>query len=139
MQGDIAFDAGGYRLFVNIFATPQNATHAAANLQAKSDVQQAVATGHSVIRTLGPVLFLGAGGNRQVSMEAFQRAVQAVEPAALPVQAQGSEPSNKEERPSAAPQADVLEQLRKLGELRDSGVISPEEFEAKKAELLKRV
>jgi uncharacterized membrane protein YeaQ/YmgE (transglycosylase-associated protein family) len=34
---------------------------------------------------------------------------------------------------------DVTEQLRKLGELRDQGVISDEEFERKKAELLARI
>ena len=35
----------------------------------------------------------------------------------------------------AAPRRDVSEQLQKLAELRDEGVISDEEFEAKKAEL----
>ena len=34
---------------------------------------------------------------------------------------------------------DVFEQLRKLGELRDAGIVTPEEFEAKKAELLSRL
>lgn len=34
---------------------------------------------------------------------------------------------------------DPMEQLRKLGELRDAGVVSDAEFEAKKAELLARL
>jgi uncharacterized membrane protein YeaQ/YmgE (transglycosylase-associated protein family) len=34
---------------------------------------------------------------------------------------------------------DTAEQIRKLAELRDSGAITPEEFEAKKAELLARL
>jgi hypothetical protein len=34
---------------------------------------------------------------------------------------------------------DVYEQLKKLGELRDAGVLSPEEFEAKKAALIDRL
>jgi uncharacterized membrane protein YeaQ/YmgE (transglycosylase-associated protein family) len=34
---------------------------------------------------------------------------------------------------------DVTEQIRKLGELRDQGVLTDEEFEAKKAELLSRL
>lgn len=34
---------------------------------------------------------------------------------------------------------DVYEQLRKLGELRDLGVVTPEEFEQKKRELLARI
>jgi hypothetical protein len=35
--------------------------------------------------------------------------------------------------------ADPMEQLRKLGELRDAGVLTPEEFETKKAELVSRM
>lgn len=34
---------------------------------------------------------------------------------------------------------DVLATLKKLGELRDAGVVTPEEFESKKAELLARL
>lgn len=36
-------------------------------------------------------------------------------------------------------QQDVFELLRKLGELRDSGVVTSEEFESKKTELLARI
>lgn len=45
--------------------------------------------------------------------------------------------------PSAAPQApaqpDVMAQLKKLGDLRDAGILSEEEFTAKKADLLSRL
>lgn len=41
--------------------------------------------------------------------------------------------------PTAVVGEDVFETLRKLGELRDLGVVTPEEFEVKKAELLKRI
>jgi uncharacterized membrane protein YeaQ/YmgE (transglycosylase-associated protein family) len=34
---------------------------------------------------------------------------------------------------------EVMEQIRKLGELRDEGILSDEEFQAKKAELLARL
>ncbi len=54
----------------------------------------------------------------------------------------------KEEAEQAAPQGgapaepdterDTLEQLKKLGELRDSGVLTEEEFEAQKKQLLGR-
>ena len=39
----------------------------------------------------------------------------------------------------SAPSADPVEQLKKLGELRDAGVITPEEFETKKRDLLGRI
>ncbi|HEY0107957.1 MAG TPA: SHOCT domain-containing protein [Rhizomicrobium sp.] len=35
--------------------------------------------------------------------------------------------------------ADIADQIRRLAELRDQGHVTPEEFEAKKAELLKRI
>lgn len=37
---------------------------------------------------------------------------------------------------TAAPQASKLDQLRQLGELRDSGVLSTEEFESEKAQIM---
>jgi hypothetical protein len=38
--------------------------------------------------------------------------------------------------PSTGPQVDLAEQLRKLAELRDQGVLTPDEFQAQKARLL---
>jgi Bacterial PH domain/Short C-terminal domain len=37
------------------------------------------------------------------------------------------------------PAPDIPEQLRKLGELRDAGILTPEEFDEKKADLLSRM
>ncbi len=34
---------------------------------------------------------------------------------------------------------DLVDQIRKLAELRDEGILSDEEFEAKKAEILRRM
>ncbi|MDP9391647.1 MAG: SHOCT domain-containing protein, partial [Actinomycetota bacterium] len=36
----------------------------------------------------------------------------------------------------AAPQHDMVEQLRRLGELRDAGILTEEEFAAQKAKVL---
>jgi T3SS (YopN, CesT) and YbjN peptide-binding chaperone 3/Bacterial PH domain/Short C-terminal domain len=41
--------------------------------------------------------------------------------------------------PEAGPVPDIPDQLRKLAELRDEGILTPEEFEAKKADLLARM
>ena len=41
--------------------------------------------------------------------------------------------------PAVAGQHDVIDQIRKLGELHESGVLTAAEFEAKKAELLQRL
>jgi hypothetical protein len=47
-------------------------------------------------------------------------------------QAQAEQPA----APAAAPAADPLEQLKQLGELRASGVLTDAEFEAQKAKIL---
>jgi hypothetical protein len=41
--------------------------------------------------------------------------------------------------PSAPPSADIPDQIRKLAKLKDDGIISSEEFEAKKTELLRQI
>ena len=46
---------------------------------------------------------------------------------------------NEVSAPEAAVTTDPLDQLKKLSELHDSGVLSDEEFEAKKAELLDKI
>ena len=49
-------------------------------------------------------------------------------------------PPAPEPPPAASPQqSDPLEEIRKLGELRDAGFLTEEEFEAKKAQLLDRI
>lgn len=45
--------------------------------------------------------------------------------------------ANRQAAGSGTP--DVMDQLRKLGELRDAGILTEQEFEAKKAELLSRL
>lgn len=41
--------------------------------------------------------------------------------------------------PTGGDAAAIMEQIKQLGGLRDAGVLTPEEFESKKAELLKRI
>jgi len=41
--------------------------------------------------------------------------------------------------PAGAGQPDIMDQLKRLGELRDAGVLTPEEFDAKKTDLLARL
>lgn len=48
-------------------------------------------------------------------------------------------PADPAGAPGAEPPPDIPEQIRKLAELRDSGILSDAEFEAKGVELLKRM
>jgi hypothetical protein len=71
----------------------------------------------------------------QREYEARQAATQARYEAKL-----ASQPTSEpDEIETAEPQGDPLDQLRKLGELRDLGVLTGDEFEAKKTELLTRL
>jgi putative oligomerization/nucleic acid binding protein len=51
-------------------------------------------------------------------------------------QAQPDQQQYQEPAPAAAPAADPLEQLKQLGELKASGVLTDAEFEAQKAKIL---
>jgi membrane protease subunit (stomatin/prohibitin family) len=53
-------------------------------------------------------------------------------------QAQGQQ-QYQEPAPAAAPAADPLDQLKQLGELKASGVLTDAEFEAQKAKILQGV
>ena len=49
--------------------------------------------------------------------------------------------ANGQAKPGGAPAADLtpIQQLERLAQLRDAGVLTSEEFDAKKAEILKRI
>ena len=49
---------------------------------------------------------------------------------------QQAPPQEMAPAPAAAPAADPIAQLKQLGELRDSGVLTDAEFEAQKAKIL---
>lgn len=74
-------------------------------------------------------------GQREAEQEARIRELEAQQ--AMAAQQQAAPPP-----PSAAPAVgagavdDTIEQLRKLGELRDAGILTEEEFAAQKAKLL---
>jgi Short C-terminal domain len=51
-------------------------------------------------------------------------------------QAPPAAPPSAAAPPPASPAPNTIEQLRQLGELRDSGVLTPEEFEREKQKLL---
>ena len=50
--------------------------------------------------------------------------------------AQAGSPAAPDASPAPAAQADYITELKQLAELRDQGIITPEEFEAKKKQLL---
>lgn len=68
------------------------------------------------------------------------RAVEIGDYVRVRISAGSSSKASAAEAPAAVGVTDSpMEQLKKLGELRDAGVLTPEEFDAKKAELLSRM
>ena len=60
-------------------------------------------------------------------------------PFAQPQQQPPQQPQQPQQAAPAAGDPSPIEQLERLGKLRDAGIVTAEEFEAKKAELLKRL
>ena len=83
-------------------------------------------------------------GRLAAVLELVTAAVPAPEPEPAPAEAEQPDLARVGSRaaghgPAAAPPPDVVELLRKLGDLRDAGVLTEDEFAAKKAELLRRI
>ena len=83
-------------------------------------------------------------GRLAAVLELVTAAMPAPEPEPAPAEAEQPDLARVGSRAAghgaaAAPPPDVLDLLRKLGELRDAGVLTDDEFAAKKAELLRRI
>jgi len=87
--------------------------------------------------TLSKVTVKSGGGEipfrfRHEDAQSFRSAIMPL------VIAAGQPPSQAVPAPNAA-EPDAADQIRKLAELRDAGIVSEEEFQTKKAELLQRM
>jgi hypothetical protein len=151
IQGDIALDGENFSVFITLFATSELTRQAELSLRAKPEVRKAMSQGLSTLRAVDRLLYGASGRGRVVDELLLQDVIVAVgllspPPATVdpePPPAHGTaSPSTRQESSigeAAIAGADPLEQLRRLGELRDSGVLTQAEFEAKKAELLQRI
>jgi hypothetical protein len=150
--------------YVTLFASADLARSAH---EARRDrkARRAISGGYTVIDVEDRVLFVANGKGARVDLSRFASAVSAVvdagpaEPSAAPLEAEesptpiathNSEPSSAASAQSSEPPSeavsesgeaptDPIEQLRRLAELRDAGVITESEFDAKKTELLSRI
>ena len=153
IEGDIGLQANRLKVYVNLFSDQRLARQADLGLRAKPDIRAAISKGATAIHTAGRVVYVANGRGGVVDELSFEEVVRVVgelavppplTPAAVITPPDATEPRSSRDagmvavRAEAAP-ADVLEQLRKLGELRDAGVLTDAEFAAKKAELLGRV
>jgi hypothetical protein len=149
IEADIGLDAPRFRVFVTLFSTNELARQAELGLRANPKVRAAIDKGATAIRTVEQIVYVANGRGGVVDEFRLGEVVQIVQAIPLPVpRLARTGPSPRHQLGSgsgvAGPVAvkassDALEQLRRLGELRAAGLVSDAEFEAKKAELLRRV
>ena len=149
IDGDIGLQAERLKVYVTLFSSQRRAREAELGLRAKPKIRDAVSQGATALRTSGRVLYVANGRGKVLDEFRFDEVVRVVGhlavPPPLPAHAsimQPRQPPAGHASPPAA-QADhesteVPERLRQLAQLRDAGVLTDEEFAAKKAELLDR-
>jgi hypothetical protein len=136
IDGDIGLQAERFLVYVTLFSDQRFARQAELGLRAQPEVRDAIAQGTTAIRTAGRIVFVANGRGSVVDDFRLDDVVRVVSRMAVPPPLQPGLAS----RPGASPpDADVLEQLRKLGDLHEAGVLTDTEFAAKKAELLGRL
>jgi Short C-terminal domain len=147
LEGDIALQGERFTVYVNLFADGELARQAELGLRANPSTRDSVTAGRSEIKTTGRVLYVADGQGHALDELRFDEVMRTVGkialPAPLPAPVAQTRTARKSSTPTPAsalqPSPDALEQLHKLGELREANVLTQSEFEAKKAELLRRV
>jgi hypothetical protein len=137
MDGDMGLQADRFLVYVNLFSNQPLARQAELGLRAKPAVRAAVANGRTAITTAGRIVFVANGRGGAVDEFRLDEVVHVVGGIAVPPPLKPRHTTSGARTP--ATDSDVLEQLRKLGDLRKTGVLTDAEFEAKKAELLGRI
>jgi len=147
LEGDIALQEERTLIYVNLFESPELARQAEIGLRAQTTVREAIANGRTVLQRLGPVLLVAHGGRvvDEYRVNEVARAVARVplpptwsSPAATPLVASAHSAAGLADGARSGG-ADPLGQISKLAELRDAGLLTDAEFDAKKAELLRRL
>jgi hypothetical protein len=138
IDGDIGLEGERFLVYVTLFSDQRLARRAELGLRAKPEVRDAIAKGATAVRTADRVVFVANGRGSVVDEFRLDEVVRVVGRLAVPPPLR---PALAASRSAAAtpPDPDVLEQVRRLGDLRKTGVLTDAEFEAKKAELLGRL
>ena len=77
MEGDIGLQEDRLLVYVNLFANQELADQAEVGLRAQANIRNAVASGHTTLKTFGPVLLVanGRGGVDEYRMNEVEHAV----------------------------------------------------------------
>lgn len=139
LQGDLVLEGNGLQMFVNVFADDYAAGHAASKLRAKPEVQQAMTVGQSAVLSEGRTVLVAKPLGGPIDPTRIESVISMVANVSPKDASEIRSPELPPPSPELPTQADALEQLQRLGDLRDKNIITEDEFNAKKAELLKRL
>jgi hypothetical protein len=137
IDGDIGLQAERFLVYITLFADQRLARQADLGLRAKPAVRDAILKGATAVRTEDRVVFVANGRGTIADEFRLDEVIRVVDQIALPAPLQATLPGSGQLAP--APNLDAMEQLRKLGDLHKAGVLTDAEFDAKKAELLRRL
>jgi Short C-terminal domain len=137
IDGDIGLQTDRFLVYVTLFSDKRLARQAELGLRAKPEVRDAIAKGRTAVRTEDRVVFVANGRGTVVDEFRLDEVVRVVDQMALPAPLQPALSGSGPRAP--VPDPDALEQLRNLGDLHQGGVLTDAEFEAMKAEMLRRL
>jgi hypothetical protein len=131
IEGNVEFiDSDRQRLSISVCESDNAADQGERMFRAKPDIAKAIASSATVFARVGRIVCWANGQGKRLDESSILPIVDVLNRIHLNATSlQGSENAG----------ADIFEQLRQLGELRDAGIVTSEEFESKKAELLSRV
>jgi hypothetical protein len=148
IEGNIRLDADRFSVTITLLATAELARQAEVGLRAKPEVRAAIIDGKTIVSAVDVVLYVanGRGGVvDELTLNDVKEVVGdiSIGPRRTPVVTTGP-PATPAPTPKSTPhppplKGDVLDQLERLAALRDEGILSDQEFEAKKPELLRRM
>jgi hypothetical protein len=155
IEADIVFADKRITIYAHLFKTDALARQAELALRAEPKVRKAIQKGRTAIAQDGRLLYLAKAKSKVVDEFRLREAMEAVRAIPLPPPLPAA-PRPAAVTPSGQPKtsvkngppdsadladlsADALEQLRRLGELKERGLLTEEEFARKKAELLRRI
>jgi hypothetical protein len=135
IAGDIGLEGERFVVYVTLFPGQRLARQAELGLRTNPEVRSAIAKGAAAVRTADRAVFVANGRGSVVDEFRLDEVVRLVGRVAVPPPLKPAAAVPPPAGVSSPPDPDVLEQLRKLGNLRRTGVLTDAEFEAKKAEL----
>lgn len=149
VEGQLKLEGENLLLFVTLFGSEEDARKGEIGIRANPKVRKAIADGFTSLTTIELGQYLANGRGKLLDETRVSELIQVIQGHAVPRPASaaerpapaapGAEPLTAREAQPIASSDQIFEQIKKLGELHSAGLLTDDEFEAKKSELLARI